>query len=166
MQPTTESRHPSQRSRPSVFSLYIIRYNRNGHGCRPRISGGGRIIQKDGGGCRARITGHGCPSSGGCILKDGGHGCPTSARGTGSGHATRGTAGGSMGANGGKVYPKRGQNGQKRDEKGLFGASEGVSRGIFAGRPGGACRHAPRSVAAALACESGVFEGLPRLIIS
>ena len=67
---------------------------------------------------------------------------------------------------GGKMYPKRGQNGQKCDEKGLFGASEGVSRGIFAGHPGGACLHAPRSVAAALACESGVFECLPRLIIS
>ena len=158
IQPTTEGRHPSQRSRPSVFYLYIIRYNRNGHGCRPRINGGGWFIQKDGGGCRARITGHGCPSSGGCILKDGGHGCPRRhvARVQGTPHG--GTAGSSRGANRGKMYPKRGQNGQKCDEKGLFGASEGVSRGIFAGRPGGACRHAPRSVAAALTRESGIFE--------
>ena len=104
--------------------------------------------------------------SGGCILKDGG-GCAQhrhGARVQGTPHG--GTAGGSMGANGGKMYPKRGQNGQKCDEKGLFGASEGVSLGIFAGHPGGACKHAPRSVAAALACESGVFECLPRLIIS
>lgn len=135
IQPTTEGRHPSQRARPSVFYLYIIRYNRNGHGCRPRINGGG---------CRARITGHGCPSFGGCILKDGGHGCSRrhGARVQGTPHG--GTAVGSRGPIGGKMYPKRGQNGQKCDEKGLFGASEGVSRGIFAGRPGGACRHAPR----------------------
>ena len=67
---------------------------------------------------------------------------------------------------GGEMYPKRGQNGQKCDEMGLFGASEGGSRGIFAGRPGGACKHAPRSVAAALTRESVVFECLRYLIIS
>ena len=44
MQPTAETK-----TRPSVpgllcFYLYIIRYNRNGHGCRPRINGGGRLI--------------------------------------------------------------------------------------------------------------------------
>ena len=87
-----------------------------------------RDIRKDGGGCAPHWHG---------------------ARVQGTPHG--GTAGGSMGANGGKMYPKRGQNGQKSDEMGLFGASEGVSRGIFAGHPGGACRHAPRSVAAALA---------------
>ena len=145
MQQYTEDRNPSQRSRPSVFSLYIIRYNRNGHGCRPRISGGGRIIQKDGGGCRARITGHGWPSSGGCILKDGGGCAPhrhvARIQGTPHGHGWR-------------------------FQGCPWAASEGVSRGIFAGHPGGACRHAPRSVAAALACESGVFECLPCLIIS
>lgn len=117
-------------------------------------------------GCRALITGHGCRPSGGCIQKDGGGCAPHrhGARVQGTPHG--GTAGGSMGANGDKMYPKRGQNGQKCDEMGLFGASEGVSLGIFAGHPGGACKHAPRSVAAALACESGVFECLPRLIIS
>ena len=102
----------------------------------------------------------------GCILKDGGGCAPHrhGARVQGTPHG--GTAGGSMGANGGKMYPKRGQNGQKCDEMGLFGASEGVSLGIFAGHPGGACKHAPRSVAAALTRESGVFECLRHLIIS
>ena len=152
MQQSTEARHPSQRSPPSVFSLYIIRYNGHGHGCRPRITGADHWPR--------------VPVFWGCILKDGGHGCPSRHRARVQGTPHGGTAGGSRGANRGKMYPKRGQNGQKRDEKGLFGASEGVSRGIFAGHPGGACRHAPRSVAAALACESGVFEYLPRLIIS
>ena len=152
IQPTTEDRHPSQRSRPSVFFLYIIRYNRNGHGCRPRITGADhwpRVpvfwgLHPEG--RRPRVPRR--------------HGARV--QGTPNG----GTASGSRGANRGEMYPKRGQNGRKCDEKGLFGASEGVSRGIFAGRPGGACLHAPRSVAAALACESGVFEWLPRLIIS
>ena len=61
-----------------------------------------------------------------------------------------------MGANGGKMYPKRGQNGQKCDEMGLFGASEGVSRAYLQGIQG--ARASTRGVAwRLLSREKGAF---------
>ncbi len=96
-----------------VFYLYIIRYNRNGHGCRPRINGGGRFIQKDGGGCAPHRHGHGFRAR------------PTGARRAASGVPIRA-----------KCTQNGGQNGQKCDEMGLFGASEGSAGAYLQGVQG------------------------------
>ena len=106
------------------------------------------------------------------------HTCPTSGRvrgwsvavgrSMGRGFRSGGvrSMGGTWGGNCAKCAPQYRKTGIFFDEMGQNRTSVGVGRGIFAQPPGAACEHAPRSVAAALACEWGNFLRIPLLIFS